>query len=414
MFDNLKKQLKEFRLRNIFKRKAAPQVPQELLENKELRRAIEKHHRRKIYKRLRNIFFVSAAVSTVLQSTPDLVSVKFDDYMASKGYANNLSKNYSTGDIRVYDRFNPLYPFHLAGREVGIEWHEQMKMTHLAAIPLAIETPFIYVGGLKKGFMDMIAPNSLDAYSMTTNDKLSSRVNFIRPPGEFSLESFLDDFSQQDGEKLTFKNDRQDLRDALFEFVMLHEARHGDQDKRAYITANESDADLYAFKVMASRGVDPALLTETATIVAHARTLNATIGGDQAHVSTFTLERGGERIFDSYEDAANFQRLHDVLHEADIRNDHNFPRDMPEGNRYLYLTLAMQKAGLLNEDPGMKKAAGALVAAITYFDDASGNKIIDPNFDLNKVDLRYLTQQYHPAPDRLTVPNPPPPRQPGA
>ena len=410
MLDNLKKKLKEFRLRDVFRRKALPPVPPEILNNKPLTKAIVRQHRRKVVKRLRNVFLASAALSAVLQSTPDLVSTKFDDYMAGKGFANNFSQNYSTGEIRVYDRFNPLYPFHLAGREVSITWHEQMKLTHLAAIPLAIETPLLYVSGLEKGFGDMIFPNSLDAYSMTTNDKLNQRVNFIRPPGEFSLDTFLQTFSQQDGSKLSFRSDRKDLQDVLFAFVMLHEARHGDQEKRAYITANEADADLYAFKVLESRGFDPVLVDEARTIVRHARTLSATLGSDQAHVSTFTLERGGERIFDAYEDAADFKRLHDVLREADIRNDRNFPRDMPAGNRYLYLTLAMQKAGLLNEDPGMKKAAAALVAAVNYFDDASGHKIIDPNFDFNKINLRYLTQPYHPAPDRLDVPAPPAPK----
>ncbi len=414
MFDNLKKKLKEFRLRDIFKRKAQPQIPQELLNNKPLRKAIEKHHRRKIYKRLRNIFLASAALSTVLQSAPDLVSTKFDDFMSARGYDNNLSQNYSTGEIRVYDRFNPLYPFHLAGREVAISWHEEMKLTHLAAIPLAIETPFVYTGALWKGFSDMIHNNQLDAYSMTTNDKLSDRVNFIRPPGEFSLNGFLDDFSGVDGGKLTFRNDRQDLRDVLFEFVMLHEARHGDQDKRAYITANEADADLYAFRVLQSRGVDPKLLNEAEMIVANARVLNATMGGDQAHVSTFTLERGGERIFDSYEDAADFRRLHDVLEEADVRNDRNFPAAMSTGNRYFYLTLAMQRDGLLNEDPGMKKAAAAFVRSIEYFNQTAGGKIIDRKFDLDKVDLGFMTKEYHPAPDRLDVPRPPQQPKPSA
>ncbi len=36
--------------------------------------------------------------------------------MARRGYADDYSKNFHTKEIRVYDRFNPLYPFHLAGR----------------------------------------------------------------------------------------------------------------------------------------------------------------------------------------------------------------------------------------------------------------------------------------------------------
>jgi hypothetical protein len=407
MLENLKKKFKDFKLRDIFRRKAAPPIPKELLENKPLRKAILKHHRRKILKRLGAVFLASAALSTTLQYTPNLVSTKYDEYMAGRGFDNNLSEHFHTGEIRVYDRFNPLYPFHLAGREVNLVWHEGMKTTHLAAIPLAIATPFVYVGGLQKGFLDMIPGSELDAYSMANNDKPSDRVNFIRPPGEFSLTSFLDDFSGMDGKKIVFRNDREDLRNVLFEFVMLHEARHGDQEKRAYITANESDADLYAFKVMQARGVDPALLREAATIVAHARTLNAVLRGDASHVSTFTLQRGSGRIFDGYQDAAAFKRLHDVLGEADVRNDKAFPARMPAGQRYLYLTVAMEQEGLLDEDAGMKKAAVAYVNAINYFNHASGGAMIDPKFDMSKVDLSYLTQKYKPVPDKLDAPSVP-------
>ena len=404
MLDNLKKKFKDFKLRDVFKRKAGPPIPKDLLDNKPLQKAIVRRHRGKVLRRLRNIFLASALLSTGLQYTPGLVSTKFDDFMAGRGFDNNLSQNFHTGEIRVYDRFNPLYPFHLAGREVALEWHENMKITHFAAIPLAIETPFIYVGGLKKGFFDMLPGSALDAYSMAPNDKPADRVNFIRPPGEFSLESFLGDFSGMNGEKLTFKNDREDLRNVLFEFVMLHEARHGDQEKLAYANANESDADLYAFKVMQARGVDPALLKEAATIVAHARTLNAVLRGDTGHVSTFTLQRGGARIFDSYEDAASFKRLHDVLGEADVRNDEAFPPKMKAGQRFAYLTIAMEQEGLLNEDAGMKKAAVAYIGAINYFNMASGGEMIDPKFDMSKIDLGYLTQKYKPVPDKLNVP----------
>ncbi|TAL40123.1 MAG: hypothetical protein EPN97_00755 [Alphaproteobacteria bacterium] len=404
MLDNLKKKFKDFKLRDIFKRKAGPPIPQELLDNKPLQKAIVKRHRRKVLKRLGGIFMASAMLSTGLQYTPGLVSVKFDDFMAGRGYADNLSQHFHTGEIRVYDRFNPLYPFHRAGREVAIEWHENMKISRFAAIPLAVATPFIYWGGLTSGFGDMLPGSELDAYSMANNDKPADRVNFIRPPGEFSLNSFLADFSGVDGGKLTFKNDRQDLRDVLFAFTMLHEARHGDQEKLANANANESDADLYAFKVLQARGVDPALLREAATIVAHARTLNAVLGGDASHVSTFTLQRGSGRIFDGYQDAAAFKRLHDVLGEADVRNDLAFPPRMPAGQRYLYLTLAMEQEGLLDEDAGMKKAAVAYVNAINYFNNASGGAMIDPKFDMSKIDLSYLTQKYKPVPDKLNVP----------
>jgi hypothetical protein len=336
MFDNLKKRYTESnipKITKLFKRKALPPIPKDLAANKPLQKAVIRKHRRKVGKRLLCVVFGSAALSAGLQLTPDLVSTKFDDFMVQRGYPADLSKNFSTGEIRVYDRFNPLYPFHLAGREVGMIWHESLKEQHVGPIFPLLATPRVYVQGLWNGTKDMFPGSQLDAYSMAPNDALKNRVNFIRPPDEFSLNGFLEDFSGQDGSALKFKSDRNDLRYVLFEFVMLHEARHGDQQKLAFINANEADADLYAFQVMASRGVPPALLNEAATIVAHARAINGAMRGDAAHASTFTLERGRERIFDAYEDATDFSRLHMVLAEADHRNDAAFPADMPAGNR---------------------------------------------------------------------------------
>jgi len=257
-----------------------------------------------------------------------------------------------------------------------------------------------------KGFMDMLPGDALDAYSMASNDKVELRTNFIRPPGEFSVQSFLSDFSNIEGDHFKFQHSQKDIQKVLFEFVMLHEARHGDQQKVAFITANESDADLYAFRVMAARGTDPALLQEAATIVAHARAINATLNGDQAHVSTFALLRGSQRIFDAHEDAAAFKRLHDVLAEADKANDKRFPVDMAAGTRYFYLAAALEKAGLLNEDPGMKRAAGAYVGAIAYFNNVSGGTMLDPKYSVT-LDLSYLVQNYVPVPDRLPAPQAP-------
>jgi len=114
-------------------------------------------------------------------------------------------------------------------------------------------------------------------------------------------------------------------------------------------------------------------------------------------------------MFDAHQDRAAFQRLHSVLAEADGRNPDAFPALMPRGNRYLYITLAMEKDGLLDEDPGMKKAAASFVRALGYFDQASGGKIIDPAFDLDKIDIKYLSATYKPVPDKLTLPKAPRP-----
>ncbi len=407
MFDNLQN-----KIRKLFGLKAkppAPEVPEEVVNNKYVRKAVNKSQRGRLLKRLALIFGTSAAVSTGLQFAPNMVSTPMDDFMAAKGYSADYSQNFHTKEIRVYDRFNPLYPFHLAGRTTGMLWHEALKEQHSGLISLSLATPLFYTDMLLKGFTDMLPGSKLDAFSISSNDAPSERVNFIRPPGDFSLNRFMGDFSGVNGKKLEFRSDREELRHVLFQFVMLHEARHGDQQKLAYETANESDADLYAFKVLASRGIDRALLTEAATIVAHARAINAAVGGDNAHATTFTIARGGQRIFDAHQDADSFGRLHDLLSEADHRNDSAFPAAMPVGNRYFYLTMAMNEEGLLEEDPGLKKAAAAFISSIRYFDALSNGQIIDRKFTGEKIDLDYLTQPYKPVPDKLTVPKPPRP-----
>ncbi|MDF3023316.1 MAG: hypothetical protein K0R10_677 [Alphaproteobacteria bacterium] len=401
MLDGLKN-----KLRAAFGMKAKPpaknEVPAEIVNNKFVQKAVIKKVRRSHLRKLGIAFAASAALSTGLQYAPDLVSTKLDTFMAEKNFAGDFSQNFHAQEIRVYDRFNPLYPFHLAGNATKITWHEGMKDGGIAAIPLTIATPFLYTGMLWQGFTDMLPGNKLDAFSISNDDPAAQRTVYIRPPGDFSLTRFMGDFSGVNGQKLEFQSDREILRDILFQFVMLHEARHGDQDKSAYGLANESDADLYAFKVMKARGTDEKLLNEAATIVAHARAINGAVGGDYGHASTFTFQRGEQRIFDAHQDAAAFDRLHALLTDIDARNHDAFPDNMPRGNRYLYLTLAMHKQGLLEEDPGLKKAADAFIRSLAYFDRASNGKIIDNSYDLSKIDLGYLTMKYKPVPDKLT------------
>lgn len=395
--------VKQFKLRNIFKRAAKPVFPKEVLENKQLRKALVKHHRKKVFRRVQLAFLASASLSTGLQFTPNLVSKPLDTFMAEKGYPADFSKNFHNKEIRVYQRGNVLYPFHMAGRETGMLWHETLKEKHAGLIGLTISTPFVYSSALLKGFTDMVFNETFDAYSMSNDDNPALRTNFIRPPGDFSLQSYLADFSNIEGKGFKFEHKPEDLKRVIFEQIMLHEARHGDQKKTVYTTANESDADLYAFRVLAARGTDPGLLREAATIVANARAINATLYGDQGHVSTFALVRGEESVFEAREEAADFRRLHEFLAEADRMNDKAFPKDMEASARYFYLTAALEKVGVLDEDPGLKQAASAYVNAVAYFNHVSGGKMLDAKFT-TKVDLGYLVNEYKPVPDKLPAP----------
>jgi len=398
---------KRFSLRALFSRKAKrelPPIPEAVLNDKRVQKTIIRRRRRKRLKRILAVLLASSALSTGLQFHPELVSKPYDQYMAEQGYATNLKDHFHAAQINVYDRHSLLYPFHLAGNETRIIWHEAEKKPHHSTLQLAVASPVIYTAGLIKGFEDMIMPQALDAYSMSNGDDPATRTCFIRPPSDFSLAGFFADFSRVNSKDFHFQHSKEDLKRTLFEYVMLHEARHCDQDKSAYTTANEADADLYAFRVLQARGTDPGLLQETMSIITHLRAFNAVMSGDTQHVSTFTLERGSETIFTAHEDAAAFRELRDIIQEAGAHNPKAFPAGMSQGKQAFYLTAKLYKSGLLDANPQVKKAARAFIQSIAYFDTASGGRLIDRNYDLRRIDLSYLTSEYKPVPDKLDVP----------
>jgi hypothetical protein len=397
---------KKFRLRDIFRRKAKrvmPPIPAEVLNDKRVKRAILHNRRKKWVKGIAAVLLASTALSTGLQFHPELVSKPYDRFMAEQGYPSDLKSHFHAAQINVYDRDNPLYPFHMAGNEARLIWHEAAKKPGLHA-GLALETPLIYADALFKGFGDMIAPQALDAYSVSNNDPPDTRVCFMRPPADFSIAEFFRDFSNVDSKDFKFRHSEDELKKVLFEYVMLHEARHCDQNKMVYVNANESDADIYALRVLQARGTDPGLLKEAATIIAQLRSINAVMGGDSQHASTFALIRGGESIFSAHQDAASYDQLRGILQEAANFNRKAFPADMPGGTRVFYLTAALYDSGLLDTDAPLKRAAASFINATIYFDKISGGKMIDPGYDLNRIDLRYLVAAYRPVPDKLQVP----------
>lgn len=400
---------KRFSLLGLFNRKAGrvmPPIPEEILKDKRVRKEIFRRRNRKIFRALSVAFALSATTSLVTINHPDLVSTPFNQYMADHGYAGDLQSHYYAPDIRVYERSNILYPFHMAGNETRIVWHENLKKSaapqNIAA--LALETPVLYAKGLTSGFAQMLFPNMLDAYSMANDDAPNTRSCFIRPPADFSVAEFFKNFSNVNTASFHFKNSQDALKKTLFEYVMLHEARHCDQPKTVFTTANEADADLYAFRVLEARGTNPALLQETVEIIAHLRTINAVMHGDTDHVSTFTLARGAESILTAHQDAASFGLLRDVLDETLKNNTHAFQGRMSEGLRAYYAAAALDRSNLLKSDPQLARANGAFLSAINYFDAMSGGKLVNAQFDINRIDLSYLAGRYVPVKDKLAVP----------
>ncbi|MDP2206948.1 MAG: hypothetical protein Q8K65_11650 [Alphaproteobacteria bacterium] len=409
------------RLRDLFRRKAKPApVPPEVYNDKRVKKAVFKANRRRFYKRILLTSVAAAAISTGTHYAPDSVSTPFNTYMTEKGHAENFHDHFHAKNIRVYDRWNPLYPFHLAGQGVKITWSEidQDKESGNAAKAFgkAVTTPIVYYSMLFKGVGDLILPHPIDAYALSGNAPHDQREVFIRPPKAINLDDFISDFGRVNTAEMTFKNDTAELERVIFEYIMLHEARHGDQNKGVAVSLNEADADRYAFDVLAARGNKTELLSEARAIITHSRTMSSVLGGGTSHTTSVALLRPYATPYNAYRDEAALSRLHKVLSDADIMNKDAFPEDMSRGNRFVYMAAALKKQGLAARDPDMQMATDMFLNAAGFFNEASGGAIIDRSFNIDKINMGYLQQQYKPVEDKLAPkaeqqrPAPRPPR----
>lgn len=357
-------------------------------------------------KRKLRILAASTALSAVLQLFPGLVSTPYDEYMADKNLAPDLTEHFHAANIRVYHRYNPLAPFHHAGNSVGHLWKETFaKDKDMESFALAaIGTPIFWGGELISGLWNMIPPtNPLDAWSMAGSGPVTERTVFIRPPGDVSAEKYIKEFLNFDiDHPMTFKSDPQVLRNILFQYIMLHEARHGDQDKYIQTSTNESDADLYAQKVLIARGVDSTALAEATTLIKCARTIVPAIFGDRSHVTGLAIDRGCQTPLDGHTDVTGFYTLHTTLDECVDMNGKLFKDLETSEMAYYYVAKTLLARFAFLENPELEKTATMFVAAMKYIDATTGGKLIDKNLDTSKMDTDYLFKHYTPVPDRLT------------
>jgi len=399
------------RLRDIFRRKATkPPVPAEIVNDKRVQKAVFKNHRRKRWKQIRNIAIASTALSALVNMQPDLVSKPYDQFMAEKGYTVSSQELFEAENIRVYNRGNLLYPFHAAGNETVIDWQE-LERAGYGPISRTIMAPFSYISGFTGAVGNMIAPSVVDAYSISNSGPVEDRTVFIRPPRDFTVDEFLGEFA---GIKVAnadyrFRHDNADIERVLFQYVMLHEGRHGDQHKTANGTLNEADADQYAFNVLARNGTDPALLNEVRTIVTFGRILASVNGGGTTHATGFALMRPLVTTYDAHTDAATFRTLHNMLDDVARTNEEAFEDDVPMANRYVYAAAALKRDNVFNDNPLLANANAYYMMAVNYFQAASGTALYNPEFPLQNIKTDYLKQNYDPAQRPI---NPPPPRPP--
>jgi len=397
-------------LKKVFSRKAKVVVPESVLKDPAVKKAVLKQWAKGRRKKFFHLALASTALSTVLQFCPFLVSRPFDEHMEKNGSPHtSLQDHFHAQDTHVYHRWNPLVPFHLAGRMGVLGWEEAGREDG-GLLSKTGSASLGYILGLGQGVMELIPfmSSPLDAYSFTGSGPVEERTVFIRPPARLSAQEFTAKFGHAGLENFKFKSDPQQLAQVFYDYVMLHEARHGDQNKSMSGTANESDADLYAWKVLRARGVDESVLSEAAEIITHARVMQAVIGGGTDHTTSFSLQRGFQTAAHAHNDAAIFWQFHGMLLEAHELNEHVFDPATPKANRYIYLAIGMMASGALDHNPVMQKAARQFISSASYFSRLGEGSLVNSSFPLKALDFSYLNQEYKPVPDKLAPPAPPP------
>lgn len=399
------------KLSSVFNRSAKPKpapVAPEILKDKRVEKAIVTQRRRRFLRKLLITSVAAGAISAGTQYYPDSVSTPLDQYMAEKGHGTEFSSHFHASNIRVYDRGNPLYPFHLAGQGVKITWQGIDSNTETGPVGKALAklftTPSTYYSFLFKGAGDLIFPHPLDAYSIANNVPTDKREVMIRPPKDIDLADFVSDFGYISADTLVFKNNPRALEHALFEYTMIHEARHGDQNKNVITSLNEADADRYAFAVLEARGYKPALISEVRDIIVNSRTMASVLGGGTDHSTSISLMRPNQTAYNAYKDENALHRLHQILMDADNINKDKFPDGISRGSRFIYMAIAMQKQNIADKDPDMQMALGVFTKAALYFDTVTDGQILNKNIDLDKIDMGYLKQPYKPVEDKLKAP----------
>ena len=356
----------------------------------------------------RPILLGSTVLSAVLQFFPGLVSRPFDDYMKTQGAPADLSAHFHAASTHVYDSWNPLTPFHRAGRSVVASlqnaYHSNTPVKDLCFTLLT--SPINYASSfVSPTIREIFTP--LNAYCIRGDTPLENRAVFINPPRIASAKAYVEEFLPsdilKDDHSFTSAGDPEKLRQKIFEFIMLHEARHGDQDSKTKGSTNESDADLYAMRVLEARQTDTEAVEEAGLLVRHTRVLQAVLSEDESHVTGFALGRGETTILKGCDDVSASARLHRILNQLYKINELAVKK-MSEKRALMHLALAVDKANAFAHDAELQKTFSAFIEAISYMDKATGNGLIDNAFDLSKIDVACLNKNFKPVPDKLEVP----------
>jgi len=353
---------------------------------------------RRIRKGAAAVLLAGTALSTVLQFTPCLVATPADDYLAQKGFSTATLDAFQAKDIHIYDRDNPLVPFHMAGHRVRTLWSQENESLFDKVLGAPIILGFGFHHGMKIGHQD----SKLAAYSFSTEEADAAvRSVFVWPSDDaVTPEEWLAEMTGLKAERLDFgKHSHDDMQRILIETGLLHEMRHGDQIKSDNRTLKESDADAYSLHAAALGSSAPSLRAEARAFITAARAVAAVTGGDGSHASALALQRGMEndfmrrdRLHDftlqmrAHEDGTAFISAHYLLRGVLLDNIHAVPADMDLDSAFYHAASALLDAGAAQRD-NEKDAISIYVHAMDYLDSLSGGKLIDRRLDHRLIEV---------------------------
>jgi hypothetical protein len=385
--------------------KKKPPVPKEILADNRIRHAFWRQRWGRRFKRLAFGMAVSGGISTATVIYPDTVSSPFDDFMKNKGYSTQLSDHFHVTNVRVYDKNAFLKPFQQAGLVTLPAWKRVMeKPTFLTVAAQTAATAINYPYNLLTNAFAQATGKTPDAYAFIPRLQQSPALRevYIQPPPEWTVSDFIATFTGIKIDTPKTVNDTQELQKALFEFVMLHEARHGEQDYGFALSVMEADADLYALKALKNGGTDQAIVNEIATLVLHARTL-ASLSGKVSHPSSVALTMGVQSPLITHQVAGAFWQLNNIMKDLDHYNKGSFAPETPEVLRHAVMASGMSQAGFFKHNTQLNEAASMSNQALGYFNDLSGGKLLHNNFLRGSLNLMLMSHPYAPVQEKPPV-----------
>ncbi len=364
------------------------------------------------------VLLAGTALSTILQFAPGLVATPTGDYLATKGYSSSLRDQFAASNSYIYDRGNPLVPFHMAGHAVRRLWTSDESL-----LAKTFGAPFLLHDGFSDGLGLLRSDSKLAAYSYSTyQDDPQARSVMVWPSDDtLTTAQWLHEMTGLKVAKLDFRRHSEaDMQRILIETGLLHELRHGDQSKSDTQTLKESDADAFSLHAAAAGGAAPSLVGEARIFLMAARTVSAVLSGDSGHATALALRRGMENDFTrtdalhafslqhrAYEDGSAFTSAHNMLRGVVFDSD-IIPASMDRYSAYYHAASALLDAGIAQRD-NENDAIALYVQAMDYLDAISGGTLIDRSVDHRNIDVSsYRARAEAGMPD---VQDTPPPRR---